>query len=52
MSCDHLKYLDDTLFHDFGSEEVLEETLDTIDPLEEKRTKHYSLRTKPLVMKR
>jgi len=26
MSCDPFEYLDNTLFHDFGSEEVLEET--------------------------
>jgi hypothetical protein len=36
MSCDPFEDLDDTLFHDLGSEEVLEETLDMIDPLEEK----------------
>jgi hypothetical protein len=36
MSCDPFEDLDDTLFHDFESEQVLEETLDTIDPLEEK----------------
>jgi hypothetical protein len=28
MSCDPFEDLDDTLFHDFGSEEVLEEPLD------------------------
>jgi hypothetical protein len=34
MSCDPFEDLDDTLFHDFGSEEVLEETLDMTDPLQ------------------
>jgi hypothetical protein len=52
MSCDPFEDLDDTLFHDLGNEEVLEETLDMIDHLEEKRTKNYALRIKPLVMKR
>jgi hypothetical protein len=35
MSYDPFEALDDTLFHDFRSEEVLEETLDMIYPLEE-----------------
>jgi hypothetical protein len=52
MSRDRFEDIDDTLFHDFVSEEVLEETLDTIDPLEEKQAKHYALRINPLVMKR
>jgi hypothetical protein len=34
MSCDPFEDLDDTLFHDFGSEEVLEEPLDVTDPLD------------------
>jgi hypothetical protein len=52
MSGGPLEDIDDTFFHDLESEEVLEETLDTIDPLEEKKTKNYVLRIKPLVMKR
>jgi hypothetical protein len=52
MSCDPFEDLDDTLFHDFGSEEVLEEPLDVTDPFEKRKTKHYVLRIKPLVMKR
>jgi hypothetical protein len=34
MSCDPFEDLDDTLFHDFGSEEVLEEPLDATDLFE------------------
>jgi hypothetical protein len=52
MSCDPFEDLDDTLFHDFGSEEVLEDPLDVTGPFEEKKTKHFVLRIKPLVMKR
>jgi hypothetical protein len=52
MSYDPFKDLDDTLFHDLESEEVLEETLDMTDPLEEKKAKNYPLRINPLVMKR
>jgi hypothetical protein len=52
MSCDPFEDLDDTLFNDFINEEVLDETLDVIDPLQEKKTKHCALRIKPLVMKR
>jgi len=52
VSGDPFEYLDNILFHDLGSEEVLEEKLDMIDPLEEKRTHNYALRIKPLVMKR
>jgi hypothetical protein len=52
MSCDPFEDLDDTLFHDFGSEEVLEEPLDATDPFERRKTKHYVLRIKPLAMKR
>jgi hypothetical protein len=44
--------LDDTLFRDFGSKEVLEEPLDTIDLFEKEHMKHYALRIKPRVMKR
>jgi hypothetical protein len=36
VSGDPFEYLDNILFHDLGSEEVLEEKLDMIDPLEEK----------------
>jgi hypothetical protein len=52
MSCDPFEDLDDTLFHDFGSEEVLEEPLDMTDPFEKRKTKHFAVRIKPLVMKR
>jgi hypothetical protein len=52
MSCDPFEDLDDALFHDLETEEVSEETLYMIDPLEEKQAKNYALRIKPLVMKR
>jgi hypothetical protein len=52
MSCDPFEDLDDTLFHDFGSEEVLEDPLDATGPFEKRQTKHFVLRIKPLVMKR
>ena len=52
MSCDPFDNIDDALFHDFGSEEVLEEPLDTTDPFERRKTKHFVLRIKPLAMKR
>jgi len=52
MSYDPFEDLDDTLFHDLRSEEVSKETLDMIDPIEEKWAKNYALRIKPLVMKR
>jgi hypothetical protein len=52
MSCNPFEDLDDTLFHDFGNEEVLEEPLDAIDPFWKRKTKHSVLRIKPLVMKR
>ena len=52
MICNPFEYLDDTLFHDFGSEEVLEDPLDSTGLFEEKQTKHSVLRMKPLVMKR
>ena len=52
MSCDPFEGLNDTLLHDFGSEEILEDPLDATDPLERRQTKHYILRIKPLVMKR
>jgi hypothetical protein len=50
MSCDPFKDL--TLFHNCGSEEVLEEPLDMTDPFEKRKTKHSALRIKPRVMKR
>jgi hypothetical protein len=52
MSCDPFEDIDDALFHDLESEEVLEEILDMIDPLEENQAKNYALRINPLVMKR
>jgi hypothetical protein len=52
MSCDPFEDLTDTLFHDFGSEEVLEEPLDATDLFERRQTKHFVLRIKPLAMKR
>jgi hypothetical protein len=52
MSCDPFEDLNDTLFHDFGSEEVLEEPLDATYLFERRKTKHYVLRIKPLAMKR
>jgi hypothetical protein len=33
MNCDPFEDLDDALFHDFGSKEVLEDPLDTTNPL-------------------
>jgi hypothetical protein len=39
-----------TLFHKFGSEEVLEEPLDVTGPFEEKKTKRSVFRIKPLAM--
>ena len=52
MSCDPLEDLDYALLHDLESEEVSEETLDMIDPLEENQAKNYALRIKSLVMNR
>jgi hypothetical protein len=52
MSCDPFEDLNDTLFHEFGSEEVLEEPLDETNPFKMRQTKHSVLRIKPLVMKR
>ena len=52
VSGDPFEDLDDILFHDLGSEEVLEEKMDMTDPLEEKQTHNYALRIKPLVMKK
>jgi hypothetical protein len=50
--CNPFKYLDDTLFDDFISEEVLEDPLDATSIFEEKKTKCCVLRIKPLVMER
>jgi hypothetical protein len=44
--------IDDTLFHDFGSEEVLEEPLDETNLSGKRHMKHSELRIKPCVMKR
>jgi hypothetical protein len=44
--------LDDALFWDFGSEELLEEPLDAIDLSRKEHVKHSALRIKPCVMKR
>jgi hypothetical protein len=52
MSCNPFEDLDDTLFCDFGSEEVLEEPLDATYLSEKRHTKHSALRIKPRVMKR
>jgi hypothetical protein len=52
MSCNPFENLDDTLFHDFRREEVLEEPLDATDPFEKRQTKHSALRIKSRVMKR
>jgi hypothetical protein len=52
MICDPFEDLDDALFHDFGSKEVLEEPLDATCPFEKRKTKHYVLRINPLAMKR
>jgi hypothetical protein len=42
MSCNPFEYLDDTLFHDFGNEEVLEEPLDATN-ISEKRAHEVTL---------
>jgi len=52
VSCNPFEYIDKTLFHDSGSEEVLDEPLDATYLFERRKTKHYVLRIKPLVMKR
>jgi hypothetical protein len=52
MSCNPFEDLDDTSFHDFGSEEVLEDPLDATDLFERRKTKNFVLRIKPIVMKR
>jgi hypothetical protein len=38
--------------HDLGSEEVIEEPLDATNPFWKLQTNHFSLRIKPLVLKR
>jgi hypothetical protein len=35
MSCNPFKDIDDTLFHDFGRKEVLEEPLDVTNPFKD-----------------
>jgi hypothetical protein len=52
FSCNPFEYIDDTLFHDLGSEEALEEPLDEIDIFWKTQTNHFALRIKPLVMKK
>jgi len=52
MICNHFEDLDDTLFHNYRNEEVLEETLDATDLSEKGHMKHSALRIKPRVMKR
>jgi hypothetical protein len=52
MSHDPFEELDDALFHDCGSEEVLEDPLDMTYPFEKRKTKHFAVRIKPRVMKR
>jgi hypothetical protein len=52
VSCNPFEYLDDTLFCEFGSEEVLEEPLDATNLSEKRHMKHSALRLKPRVMKR
>jgi hypothetical protein len=52
MSYNLFEDLDDTLFHDFGSDEVLEEPLDVTEISEKGKMKHSALRIKPRVMKR
>jgi hypothetical protein len=51
-SCNPFEDINDTLFHDFGREEVLEEPLDATNIFERRQTKHFVLRIKPLAMKR
>jgi len=50
MSCNTFEEIDDTLLHEFGSEEVLKDPLDVIDPFEKRKTKHSALWIKPHVM--
>jgi hypothetical protein len=52
MSCNPFEDLDDTLFYDFGSEEVLEDPLDATNISKKRHMKHSALRIKPCVMKR
>jgi hypothetical protein len=51
-SCNPFEYLDDTLSHDFGHEQVLEEPLDGINIFWKTQTNHPALRMKTLMMKR
>jgi hypothetical protein len=52
MSYNPFEDLDETLFRDFGSEEVLAKPLDAIDVSEKRHINHSKLRIKPRVMKR
>jgi hypothetical protein len=52
MSHDCFEELDDVLFQDSGSEEVLEDPLDTRDPFVKSQTKHFVVRIKPHVILR
>jgi len=50
-SCNPFEDTDDTLFCDFGNEEVLEDPLDVTNIFEKCDMKHFALRIKPCVMK-
>jgi hypothetical protein len=52
ISDNHFEDLDDALFCDFGSEELLEKPLDGTNLSKKGHMKHYALRIKPRVMKR
>jgi hypothetical protein len=52
ISDNPFEYINDTLFYEFGSEELLEEPLDATELSENGHMKHFSLRIKPCVMKR
>jgi hypothetical protein len=43
MSCNPFEDIDDTLFHDLGSEEGLEEPLDATNPFWKTKTNNYAL---------
>jgi hypothetical protein len=46
MSCNPFEDIDDTLFRDFESENVLEEPLDEINIFEKMNIKHSTLKIK------
>jgi hypothetical protein len=52
MNCNPFEDIDDNLFHEFGSKEVLEDPLDVTNPFERRKIKHSVLRINPLTMKR